>query len=347
MSLLHAPTPPAVTQVLDDATAALAGGPADALALAGRLQAVLPLPGSGGTTLLWQTLADLARLDLGLARAVEPHLDAHAILAEAVAAGVLDDPSPAPAGSTWGVFAAEGGTDPVRAHRGGGQWLLTGTKPWCSLAGDLSHALVTAWVDEHRRGLFAVDLSQPGVRPDTGPGRWVGRGLREVVSLPVALEDVVATPVGPPGWYLERDGFAWGGIGVAAVWFGGAVHLAERLTAPQRREPDQVALLHHGTVDVVLTAARAVLADAARAVDAGRLAGHAGAGEALRVRCVVHDGCERVVRALSHGLGPAPLVTEERTSKAVADLQVYLRQHHAERDEAALGRHLADHGTWW
>jgi hypothetical protein len=31
----------------------------------------------------------------------------------------------------------------------------------------------------------------------------------------------------------------------------------------------------------------------------------------------------------------------------VADLTVYLRQHHAERDLAALGALVAEHGTTW
>ncbi len=52
------------------------------LRLAPRLAAALPLPGQGRTALLWEALARLAAVDLTLARVVEPHLDAVAILAQ-------------------------------------------------------------------------------------------------------------------------------------------------------------------------------------------------------------------------------------------------------------------------
>jgi hypothetical protein len=46
-----------------------------------------PVPGAGRTADLWRALATLAAHDLGAARAVEPHLDAIAILSQAVDSG--------------------------------------------------------------------------------------------------------------------------------------------------------------------------------------------------------------------------------------------------------------------
>ena len=152
-----------------------------------------------------------------------------------------------------------------------GEWTLTGTKPWCSLADRISHALVTAWVDDSRRGLFAVDLRHPGVQHQPGHAPWAARGLVQVRSTGLEFDQVAALPVGAPGWYLERPGFAWGGIGVAAVWYGGAVAVARRLReASTHREPDQIALAHLGAVDVALDRARAVLVEAASVVDGPR-----------------------------------------------------------------------------
>ena len=301
------------------------------------LGAVLPRPGIGRTPQLWSVLAALGAADLQLARAVEPHLDALAILAEAGAAG--HDAMAVP-GAAWGVFAAEGPGTRLSAVPAQGRWWLSGVKPWCSLADRLTHAVVTAWVDDERRGLFAVDLGSPAVRADADPDGWVARGLRDVVSLPVTMHDAPGCAVGPPGWYLQRDGFAWGGIGVAAIWYGGAVGLARRLAAGtgRSRPRDQVSYLHLGEVDQRLTAARAVLQGAADAVDAGRAAGAAGALLALRTRAVVAASCEAVLAAADHDLGPGPLVAEPGHAARVADLRVYLRQHHAERDLAALGR---------
>ena len=60
-----------------------AGDPQAALVLAGRFADALPLPGAGSTAQLWEGLARLGMIDLTVARAIEPHLDARAILAEA------------------------------------------------------------------------------------------------------------------------------------------------------------------------------------------------------------------------------------------------------------------------
>ena len=300
-----------------------------ALALAGLVGTQLPTPGAGRTTHLWSALASVAAVDLTLARALEPHLDALAILDQAG--------EPAPSG-TWGVFAAEGPGEPLRARPSGSAYVLDGRKHWCSLAAVLDHALVSAWVGEERR-LFAVDLTQPGARPVAGT--WVARGLMAVDSGPVDFTDATARAVGGPEWYLERPGFAWGGIGVAAVWFGGAVGIARRmLAAADARLPDQVATMHLGAVDAALHAARCVLAQAAHAVDDGDLGGGHGWRAALRVREVVALAAEDVLRRGAHGLGPGPLATDEDHARRVADLELYLRQWHAERDQAALGEEL-------
>ncbi|CAN5612506.1 acyl-CoA dehydrogenase [soil metagenome] len=313
-----------------------------ALSLASTWGRRLPLPGRGDTATLWAALATLASIDLQVARAVEPHLDALSILDECDA-GVVDETA------TWGVFAAEGAglrLDATQVDGGtdGAGWTLSGTKPWCSLASRLTHALVTAHVGDGR-GLFAVDLRHPGVTCGTGP--WVARGLPSVRSTSIDLEQVPATPVGEPGWYLGRDGFAWGGMGVAAIWYGGAVGVARRLARQaQERELDQVGHLHLGAVDVALHRSRAVLAEAAAAIDSGRAAGEVGAQLALQVRAVVADTVEDVLRHTEHALGPAPLVAEEEHAGRVADLHLYLRQHHAERDVAALGRRIAGQPSW-
>lgn len=346
--VLSSDTPPA--EVLREITLAAATADRDvhaALEMADTWGSRLPLPGTGNTRLLWEALASVAAVDLQVARTLEPHLDAAAILHEL-------DGQDLPDGSTWGVYAAEGAgvrlaatTSPPSASAppvaaSDTPWALTGTKPWCSLAAHVSHALVTAWVGEERR-LFRVGMRNPGVTVDEGP--WTARGLPDVRSTAVQMNAVPATPVGDPGWYLERDGFAWGGIGVAAVWFGAAVQIARTLTARSTgtsRPPDQIAYLHVGAVDRSLHAAQAVLAQAAAQVDAGRASGSAGALLAYRVRGVVADACEEVLGRADHALGPAPLVVDDAHAARVADLHLYLRQHHAERDDAALGRLLTE-----
>jgi alkylation response protein AidB-like acyl-CoA dehydrogenase len=333
-----APTRPAP---LGERARAAVGDLDAAVQLARELGAELPVPGAGRTRDRWAALAALGEVDLTVARVVEPHLDALAILAES---GHPDLTAAGEDGTSWGVYAAEGPAGRVRAHPAPGRdvrsvnaWKLDGTKPWCSLADVVDHALVTAWVDDDRRGLFAVPLGQPGVEVE--PAAWASHGLSHVRSVPTSFRAADATLLGSPGWYLERDGFAWGGIGVAAVWYGGASAVAGRLRRQAlERELDQVGWLHLGTVDAALHAAGSVLRESADEIDAGRADGRQGALLALRVRQVVADAVETTIRVADHALGPAPLAFEPDHATRISDLRVYLRQHHAERDTAALGR---------
>ena len=325
------------------AAAAVDGQAGRAVELARRIGRWLPLPGGGRTATRWRLLSAVAAGDLTAARVVEAHTDALAILAEARTDADVES-FQVPDDSTWGVFAAEGGGTRLDAARAGDGWVLTGSKPWGSLAGRLTHALITAHTGGARR-LFAVELSNPAVRTDeTG---WVARGLADVPSGVVRLDGCPAVPVGTDDWYLRRPGFAWGGIGVAACWYGGAVGVSRRLRdAATAREPDQIALMHLGAVDAALSAARTLLAAAAADVDAGAANGPAGSLLAARVRTVVAGAAEDVLRRVGHALGPAPLALELPHARRVADLELYLRQHHAERDEAALGARVLTLNEW-
>jgi hypothetical protein len=285
----------------------------------------LPLPGEGQTAARWAVLAAVAEQNLTAARVLEAHADALAILAESGAAVP---------GGTWGVFAAEAAGQRLRAEGG----TLTGVKPWCSLAGELDSALVTAHADD-RRQLFRVSLRHPSVTVDP-PGRWVARGLRTVTSVSVRFDGTPARAVGGPGWYLTRPGFAHGGIGVAACWHGGARGLLATLLA-RAAQGDDLAAMHAGITDAALWASQAALACAAGEVDGGRAHGEAGSILGLRVRAIVAGAAEEAIRQAGHALGPAPLAFDEDHARRVADLELYIRQQHAERDLARLGAAVA------
>lgn len=300
----------------------------------------------GRSTWNWmRTLASLGAGDLTVARVVEPHLDALAILAQAPPTNVAPALAPvrvvAPAGSTWGVYAAHSPGTRLQATPSDGGWRLTGTKPWCSLADRLSHAIITAHVDGDSRQAFAIALSDRGVRVDQG--QWVARGLADVRSTAITLDDVPAEPVGPPQWYLERSGFAWGGIGVAAVWFGAACALGQSvLDAARSREPDQLALTHLGRIDSALRSTHLALRDAAERIDHGDAEKAHGQLLAARVRASAAMTAELVLAEVGRALGPAPLTSDEEHARRVADLMVYVRQHHGERDLARLGSQLVE-----
>jgi alkylation response protein AidB-like acyl-CoA dehydrogenase len=203
-----------MSQTIDHGISVLAAGRsrvaaafADAVE-SGRLD--LPLPGGGRTRERWAALADLAGQDLSLARLAEGHADALAILAELGAA-------PPPAGTRWGVWAAQPPGPGLTARRTGDGWRLDGTKQYCSGARSCTDAVVTATAAGGDR-LFAASTAD--LRPV--PGTWPATGMAASDTLDVRFTDIAAEPLGDPGQYTSRPGFAHGGAGVAACWYGGA-----------------------------------------------------------------------------------------------------------------------------
>jgi alkylation response protein AidB-like acyl-CoA dehydrogenase len=295
--------------------------------------AAVPLPGSGRTRERFRMLSALGREDLSLARLAEGHLDAMAILHE------LDGPDPQ-AGERWGVWAAQPPGPGLTATLGAGGWLLSGTKPYCSGAHACTHALVSADTDEGRR-LFAVRVDAEGVAPV--PDTWPAVGMAGSDSPDVTFSGVPGTPVGDVESYVSRAGFQHGGIGVAACWLGGARAVADTLLmSARKRAPDAHTAAHLGSVDVLLGAAQTVLERAADDIDADPLdtLGQARA-RSLRTRALVEKVCTEVLDHVGRATGAGPLCHNAQHARTVADLSVYIRQHHAERNLAELGNLLA------
>lgn len=293
----------------------------------------LPLPGSGRTLERFQRLADVGGHDLGLCKLYEGHTDALAIIQQ-----LGGSPTPS---STWGMWAAEPPNARVQVSAQGQMVALNGRKAWCSGAAVLSHALLTAWDDQDRQQLVAVALDQPGVTvTDQG---WQAVGMGATGSVEVLFEGAEAQAIGNPGDYLQRPGFWQGGIGIAACWYGAAQSIGDRLRShcAQREEPH--ALAHLGAVDSALHAAAAVLRISALTIDAAPL--DDAERLARRARAVVEHSAEQVIQHVGHALGAGPFCKDRQFARLIADLPVFLRQSHAERDLAALGKQVIN-GTW-
>jgi hypothetical protein len=110
--------------------------------------------------------------------------------------------------------------------------------------------------------------------------------------------------------------------------------------AADRDAVDEHQYAHLGALHSALRAADTLLADTARTID------DAGPDLDPAVLTVLAKTCKSVAeRAAWETLdrvpritGPTPLCRDRRFAQRLADLQVYVRQHHAERDLAALGR---------
>lgn len=314
--------------------------PADQLALLVAQGADrLPLPGHGHTLQRWRALAEVAAHSLGLAKLYEGHTDALAILSELQADLATE-------GLRWAVWCAEPPgervqatpTAPHAAAHAGMAVQLSGHKPWCSGARAVDRALVSGWLADGRRCLIAVTMDQPGIRRDDS--HWQAVGMAASASADVHFDGATGVLVGEPGQYLSRPGFHHGGAGVAACWHGAAARIASHLQQAVGQGEDPHRQAHLGALDVALAGAAGLLRDAAARIDATPsdpclLAVN-------RARLAVEAAAEEVLRRVPRAIGPGPLCKNRGLAQLMADLPVFIRQSHAERDQAALGRLLAD-----
>lgn len=316
-------------------------GYADTQALGNALKALqeegldqLPLPGKGETLARFSRLAQVAGHDLRLCKLFEGHTDALAIIAE------LNSPLP-PLGSTWGMWAAEPPNAKVQVRREGHRLVLDGRKAWCSGASVVSHGLLTAWDEQGRQQLVAVQMDQPNITvTDEG---WHAVGMAATGSVEVLFDGASGIAVGGPGDYLKRPGFWQGGIGIAACWYGAAQRLAEALREHCSKRPDPHALAHLGAVDSVLNGAACVLRASAEQIDREPTAD--ARQLAQQTRACIEEAVEQVMRHVGRAVGAGPYCKDSHFAQLMADLQVYVRQSHAERDLAALGELVAGDPT--
>ncbi len=98
-------------------------------------------------------------------------------------------------------------------------------------------------------------------------------------------------------------------------------------------------MAHLGAVGAALRSSCAVLVEAARAIDSRPTADHF--VSAMSVRSTIERNATEVMDRVGRALGPGPLAHDGRHAMAVADLAVYVRQHHGEPDLADLGRRMS------
>ena len=290
----------------------------------------LPLPGRGRTAARWSALRQWGAHDLSVAKLVESHTDAVAILHEA-------NRQPTE-GALYAVWASGLGGG-VRCRRTGAGYELSGTLQFASAARDVDRALLAARADDESV-LLELDLAaHAGIEPLDAT--WHAVGMAGTDSVDVRFDRVVlpdACVVGTDSWYLTRPGFWIGAVGVAAVWLGALDALVGTLrrTLEPLPEPSPHRLAHLGACITVQHELDAVLADAARQVDAAPGASHRLL--ATVVRSATERGAQEVLARVDRALGAGPRGKDAEHARRTADLPVYLRQHHAERDLEDIGR---------
>ena len=286
------------------------------------------LPGSGHTAERHQRLFQVGKENLSLARLAEAHWDAVAILAEAGR-----DPEP---NAIYGVWASEIPGKSLRLDRDNDGWRLTGSKMFCSGASLADRALVTAGSPASL--LVDVNLRKQHDTITFDYSNWKTNAFAATKTATVTFEAALVAPceiIGEPGWYLERSGFWHGACGPAACWAGGAAGLFEYALTQSRHDPHTMA--HVGGMSADVWAMHCYLEQAGHEIDAAPLDVRAARIRARATRHLVEQCCTDVLRRLVRAYGPHPLAMQEEIAIRYQELDLYIRQSHAERDLEALG----------
>jgi len=279
---------------------------------------------------------EIARENVSLARLAEAHFDAVAILAEA---GRLPDP-----GSIYGVWASEVPGQALSLWSDEGGFKISGTKKFCSGVGLIDRALVTVGAPEPL--LVDVDLHKNDLRKNTAAiqyddSSWKTPAFEQTHTATASFNNVFVTTeqiIGDAGWYLNRLGFWHGACGPAACWAGGAQGLVDFALSQHRDDPHTLA--HLGAMSASAWALHSYLESAGHEIDQLANTPAKACILALSVRHLVEQACTDILRRLTRAYGPHPLAMDEKVSKRYQEVDLDLRQSHAERDLEALGREL-------
>lgn len=310
------------------------------------------IAGAAWVSLDWPALLTalmaVGRSDIPGSRLAEGHVDALRILEQA-------DREPVP-GAMYGVWASRsrGGGLTARYDDDGAHLRLTGTVPFASGAGLIDRALVTAITDDGGSLLVDADVSEWPYDEHS----WRTTAMAQSRSFTITVSDgevPVADQVGPPGFYLDRPAFFPGGVGVAAVWVGAAARVADLLIGflesgpPAGRELGPVAVGRLGQIRIELATMTAAIELAGRRLPV--LLEQPGPHEAgpsdvrradrrvvsTEVRAIVGAAVRRLLDTARTLAGPAGLAQQPGLGDAIADLDLYVRQQHADRDAEFLG----------
>lgn len=273
---------------------------------------------------LLAALEEVARVDLCLARLVEGHADGLRI---------LDQAGRDPHDGVYGVWASRSAGTGVKATLHDDNWLVHGELRFASGVDLIDRALLPVWPDVDHHVLLDIDVDQVEADRDS----WHTTAMDASRSFTVQVETTVeaAAEVGPVDFYLGRPGFVVGGLGPAAVWLGGAQQILDVVTTNLgsfQTTPHQ--LRRVGVMEQAIWQARTALEVATEAAEG---AVSPSAKQVACARTAVVLACDQVLEQAPLVVGPAGISTSPRLARALADLAVYIRQHHLDVELTRLG----------
>jgi hypothetical protein len=114
--------------------------------------------------------------------------------------------------------------------------------------------------------------------------------------------------------------------------------LADYALGQQRQ--DAHSLAHLGAMQAAAWELRSCLIQAGHKIDKEANTTLTARIVALTLRHLVEQACTDILRRFARAYGPRPLISDQKIARLYYELDLYLRQSHAERDLETLGRDL-------
>ena len=215
---------------------------------------------------------------------------------------------------------------------------LAGKKRFCSGLGIVDRALVTVGIPDQY--LVEIELKNNASAIEIDTSEWQSEAFRSTNTgaIPFHNAEIFGSIIGEASWYVDRPGFWHGALGPAACWAGGGAGLLDAAFESKRKDAHTTA--HLAAIYANVWATEAFLATAGREIDESYSDYHSAMVRALQVRHLIEQACTDTLRRFARAYGPHPLTMVGETSGRYHELDLYLRQSHAERDLESLGRTL-------
>jgi alkylation response protein AidB-like acyl-CoA dehydrogenase len=277
---------------------------------------------------LVEVLRELGGADLSMARLVEGHMNAVALVcrhgtpaqvetfADAVAKGAMS--------GVWGADDATG----LRVASEGQSWRLTGRKILASGAGFVTHPVVTARADCGQ--VLLLPRLEPGERADIGA--WTAQGMRSTATGTLDFTGMLLGSdqiLGEPGDFMRQPYFSGGAWRFCAVHLGAAERLVDLFRehlVSRGRENDPYQLQRIAQCVTATTTASFWVGEAARGMAEETRAAADLVAFVNLTRGVTERACLDVLEAVHRGVGLNAFMRPHPIERIARDLSTYLRQ---------------------
>jgi alkylation response protein AidB-like acyl-CoA dehydrogenase len=209
------------------------------------------------------------------------------------------------------------------------RWTMAGAKMFCSGAGHVAHAVVTAAMPGGEAQMLIVPMGQ-GERAERLPGQL--QGMRSAVTGMVDFSGVEVGSdafLGHPGDYMREPDFSCGAWRTSAVALGGLcalldVAIADLRTRNRIDEPNQLARL--GQAMIARETSRLWVRNAGHIAEDKRSDPREAVAYVGLARLAVESACLDVIRLVQRSLGLAAFRHGHPAERICRDLGTYLRQ---------------------